>query len=146
MTPRSDSCPAAGRRAWHGWFVLAVLVVIVSGCASTGTAERRNRPNPNLLTAIELENTETSNVYDAVRRLRPRWLTAERSRERTSMSLSSQTVVFLNSTRLGSVDALRDVPLSGVKRVEFMDGAEATAKLPGLGSGHVTGAIIVHTY
>jgi hypothetical protein len=51
-------------------------------------------------------------------------------------------VVYLDNTRMGGPEALRDLPATSVSSLQYMDAATATAKLPGIGSSIVTGAIV----
>lgn len=95
------------------------------------------------------------NAYEAVERLRPEWLRKRDATTRMGMTVRGSTgvqtdagsglVAYLDNTRLGSVEALRDITAAGIGSIQYMDAAKATARLPGLGSSSISGAIVVHS-
>lgn len=122
-------------------FVALVPAALVSaaGCATSGggTAEPSNR---NILTREEMAEVSATNVYEAVERLRPRWLQIRASR---SMIGSTEIVVFMNRSLLGGPDVLRQFLPANVARLRYMDGPTASTQLAGLGGRAVEGAIII---
>lgn len=133
---------------WHtvgasGLGALAVMLALgLAGCASTGNG---SRSDPDELTREELMSIQVNSVYDAVQRLRPRWLNRERQADNRSFNLSSGIVVYHHQTYLGDVDVLREWSTEAVVRLRWLDGPRAAAVLPGLGSRHVAGAIVIET-
>lgn len=117
----------------------ALLLVLASGCASAGTSGGRNS---DIITQEELQSVNVNNMYEAVDRLRPRWL-----RIRSSQSLGTPTMilVYQETNRLGDVSVLRDLGVDAALWLEYMDGARASAMLPGANSQDTEGAIILHT-
>ena len=93
-----------------------LLVAALVGCAS-GSSQEGQAPNPgsNVLTRAQLEEAGVRNAYEAVERLRPRWLTV-----------------------------LERIGIDGIYEIRYLDGATASASLPGLGGRHVDGAIIIY--
>ncbi len=85
--------------------------------------------------------TQARNVYEAIEQLRPLWLQGRGSR---SVRLGTGILVYQNRSRLGGLEALRDIPLNAVASVRYLDSA-AAGQLPGAGSQHVEGAIVVYT-
>jgi hypothetical protein len=77
-----------------------------------------------------------------VQRLRPRWLTP---RAQQSFGLSTDILVFQGQTNLGTVEVLRQLTPESAIRLRFIDGSTAAASLPGMGSRHVAGAIVLET-
>ena len=128
---------------------LALTVVLatalLAGCASSGET-RRTRTDQDRLTRAELLSVEANNLYEAVQRLRPRWLTEDRRAGQRSFNLETGVVVFQNQTYLGGTEALRQWSKESAQSLEWLDGSKASATLPGLGSRHVAGAIVIHTY
>lgn len=122
--------------------LLAISAGFLTGCASTGgTTEEGMRSD--LLTRDQIMAAEASNLYDVIRRLRPRWLTVRSTR---SFNMETAIVVFQNDMHLGSADALREMAPELAYEIEYMDGMRAAAALPGITSGqHVEAAIIVRT-
>jgi len=82
------------------------------------------------------------NAYEAVERLRPRWLTV-RSGPR-SFNVETEVVVFQGMMLLGNQDVLERIGIDGIYEIRYLDGATASASLPGLGGRHVDGAIIIY--
>lgn len=123
--------------------VLSTLL-LVGACASS-SGSRGPRADPDELTREEIMSVEARTLYDVVRRLRPRWLTAARRAGDRSFGLTTEVVVFQEQTLLGNTQVLNRWSPSAVAWMEWMDASTASASLPGLGSRHVAGAIIIHT-
>ena len=88
--------------------------------------------------------TRALNLYEAVARLRPRWLDVRGGTR--SFTTETEIVVYQNSVLLGGLDNLRQMSPEIAVEIQWMDGTLATATLPGLISGrHVSGAIVVRT-
>jgi hypothetical protein len=58
--------------------------------------------------------------------------------------LPTTVLVYVNETRLGGLDALRGYPLLSVASLRYLDASQA-GLLPGAGSAHVEGAIVIRT-
>jgi hypothetical protein len=121
--------------------LVAALPALLA-CASGSSLNGAPRPRTDLLTRAELRETGATNAYEAVQRLRPRWLVV-RSGPR-SFSLETEVVVFQDEVFLGNQEALQRMGIEGIYEIRYLDGATAKATLPGIGSRHVQGAIIVH--
>lgn len=118
------------------------LLPLVLACASAGSGGGQS-PNPYTgpITQQELQNSGTRDLYEAVQRLRPRWLIVRAVR---SFSTETAIVVFQDRLYLGGPDELRRMGIEGVSSIEYIDGATAQATLPGIKDMHVEGAIVVH--
>jgi hypothetical protein len=130
------------RRAFVRALPLAILLAgTMAACSSTG--ERSTR-NPNVITREEILDANLSNLYEAVERLRPRWLQV-----RNVSSLSTgpgQIIVYMNTTYLGGPDVLREFNRGDVAEVRYLDGPRAQATLQGYPSNtHIAGAIVIVT-
>ena len=119
-----------------------LLVAALVACAS-GSPEGEGAPSPfsNVITRAELQEVGVRNVYEAVERLRPRWLTVRSMR---SFNVETEVVVFQGMMLLGNQDVLRGIGIDGIYELRYLDGATASASLPGLGGRHVDGAIIIY--
>ena len=141
---------------------LALVSLLTLGgalaCASAGSnASGSNaKVKENMIATAEFSGQNFRNAYEVVQRLRPSWLTNKANAPtRMGMTVSGRAgvqgdagsglVVFLDNTRMGGPDALRDITSDGIGSIEYMDASMATAKLPGLGSSSVSGAIVVHS-
>jgi hypothetical protein len=118
--------------------VLALLLVIVTACASSGRTAPPRRDSE-LLTIEELAATEAATLHQVLQRLRPNWL-----RSRGQISIENTTagnpVVYVDDTRMGGVEALHSIIPSEVQEVRHLNAADATNRY---GTGHAGGAIIV---
>lgn len=124
------------------WLLILMVAGIVGACASTGG---HVRGDPDELTREEILSVDVRNLWEVVHRLRPLWLNAQRRSGERSFGLETGIVVYQDQVYLGDVQTLAQWSPSAVYRLEWMDGARASASLPGLGSRHVAGAIIIHT-
>ena len=125
------------RQRHRGLAALAlVLAVTLSGCASGG-ATRARSGSGTTLTREQLTAANTDNLYDAITKLRPEWLT---SRGPTSVTDATPTSpdVYMNGSMLGKVDYLRQVRLLDVTEVKYWDAGAASARF---GMGHPRGVI-----
>lgn len=118
--------------------VVPIAFVTAAGCASSGNGGGSS--DRNLLTREEMSEISANNVYEAVERLRPRWLQIRAAR---SLIGSTEIVVFMNRSLLGGPDVLRQFNPSNVARLRYLDGPTASAQLSGLGGRAVEGAIII---
>jgi hypothetical protein len=107
--------------------------------ASTSGAPRARR---DLITQEELMGSGATNLYDAVRRLRPQWLSGA-NRTEAMTGGGSEVVVYQGATNLGGVEALRQITPGYVASLRWLDGSQASNTLPGLGSRRVAGAIVI---
>jgi hypothetical protein len=108
---------------------------LAAGCAAATTTSGRG--NGTQLTQSELAAANSENLYEAIVKLHPEWLS---SRGATSMTDSSPTGVdiYMNGSFLGKADFLRDVRLLDVTSVRYWDVGQASARF---GMGHPRGVI-----
>jgi hypothetical protein len=124
-----------------GLTALFGLLLVLGGCASTGSSGGGGATsNPNLITRAQLDQVTTSDLYDAVRRLRPNWLTARGPS--TLIGEQAQVAVYLDGARLGTATALRGINFDSVTQLEYLSPADATNRY---GTDHQGGVIIVRT-
>ncbi len=118
--------------------LLLALSLVWAGCASSGPREAGR--DPNRITAEELATVDVGNLYDAVQRLRPRWLTVGSTR---SLGMDTIIGVFQGQSFLGEPSVLRQYPPNAVAGLRYVDSATATATLPRMAGRHYDGAIIL---
>ena len=137
MTQKSARLPAfAGPLAF-------ALTLATLACAGTGMAspERRSQTLISTDEIREAQQTGVRDLFELVNRQRPRWL---QTRTERSLQLETLVLVYHNETRLGGIEALRGYPLLSVISLRYLDAAQAML-LPGGGSAHVEGAIVIRT-
>ena len=112
----------------------------LTGCARGAMPDGSTASNPKyVITEEQLAGTNSDNLYDAIVKIHPDWLT---SRGPTSVTNPTPTVVsvFMNGTMLGKADYLREMHVLDVSAVRYWDAGQATARF---GNGHPRGVIEV---
>lgn len=115
--------------------LLAIAVVVFVAC--TG-GKQVSGDDPNKITQEQIESVgTTSNAYVLVRRLHPDWL---EKRGTSSINRVSNVVVYVEGSRRGGPDALRQIDVLNVESIEYLNASQATLQY---GSGHDHGVIQV---
>jgi hypothetical protein len=117
---------------------MLAAAVLVSGCAPRlRTSEVRDH---GMLTKEQITENHFNTAYDAVEALRSNWLKA---RGPDSFQSPSEVLVYLDNTRLGGTDTLREIAANTIYYMRFFDGVAATGRW---GIGHAAGVIYVSTH
>jgi len=112
-----------------------------TGGGSTGTPSGSVRRDTDLITAEEISATSVQTAYEVVRALRPAWL--RRSRPTAMLEQNaSELLVYVDGTRFGDVESLRQIVPSTVRSIRYYSSSAAQAKF---GPGNLQGAIEVTT-
>lgn len=124
--------------------VLLISLPLAWACASAGgsqTGQASPQHDPYVLTAAELATANASNLFDAIRQLRPRWM--ERLGPSTFRTEAEYpVVVYMDRIRFGEPNMLRQVPISLPQSVRYFSASEAQAEF---GVGNLQGAIQIVT-
>jgi len=126
----------------RGFSVLSlILVMLAGGCATSAEAGGRDGTSRDVVTRAEIADTAVSNAFQALERLRPRWL---RSRGPVSVEHpeAGNPVVYMDGTRFGPLRTLRQIGVEVIGEIRYMDPNEATNRF---GAGHTGGVIMVLT-
>lgn len=119
------------------------LTAVLGGCASATGGSSGTSSNRNVLTRSELMETNAPSVYDAVRRLRPRWLRPRGfTTTGTDASLLADIPVYRDGVRAGGLEMLETMEITSVVEVHYISATDATTRW---GTGHRSGAIEVIT-
>ena len=110
---------------------LALLLLILTACASGGSGSSSGSSS-RVLTQEDLATVANTELYEAIQRLRPRWLQAYRG-------LVAGVVINGNPAPDGFA-VLRTIEVRSVTRVQFRDASDATMRY---GTGFPGGAIEV---
>ena len=128
------------RRVLHAVLLIA-LVVPESGCATRGAAAASApATNRDFIVRDEIDKGQWPNAYELIRSVRPQWLRV-RGRD-TIVGEPGGVQVVLDDVRLGAIDALRTLPVSGIAYFQWLDGISASQRW---GTGFGNGAIFVST-
>jgi hypothetical protein len=140
----------------------AAIALGIAGCASSSSSSRAAgegaaggpKPSATFITADEIARVNVQNGYEAVQKLRPALL---RQRQVASANgqgglgkdappitgtnvSAGQLVVYVDGTRLGDIDQLRQISASSIATIRYYSASEAQLKW---GSGHPGGVIEV---
>jgi hypothetical protein len=118
------------------------LAMVLSACAlpRTGPADSATplSGGSDLITRADIDRGQWRNVYELVRNLRPRWI---RTRGVTHLPGQAGGVqVYVDGTRLGGVDLLRDLPTAAIQNLTWVDPISAAGRW---GPNHGDGVIEV---
>ena len=123
-------------------FVGVLLSCAVCACGSAAStagtqAAPAGRSSNSVLTQSQLAATNSENLYDAIAKLHPDWLS---SRGPTSVTDATPTSasVFMGGSLLGRAEALKDMRVDDVSEVRYWDAGRAAARF---GMGHPRGVI-----
>jgi hypothetical protein len=105
-----------------------LLCLLLAGCASGSTGGGGG--GGDVLATEDLATVSNLSLYDAIQRLRPRWLQA-----RAGQPLPQ---VMMNGSQMGGVEVLRGMQATDVSSVRFLDAQDATTRF---GTGYTGGAI-----
>lgn len=121
--------------------MVALSTVACSSSGTASTASGTPRPGPNLITAAEIEKASVQNALEAVQKLRPAMLRRPSIASANAQS-KGELVVYVDNTRYGPVDNLRQIPASSIAAVRYYSASESQMKW---GSNHPGGVIEVLT-
>lgn len=107
---------------------LLLLLVLGTGCAAPGAGSGTS--SGDVLTQEDLAAYQNNDLYQALRRLKPTWLSYR----------GGSPEVLVNGLRRGDVEVLRQIFVQDVGRVEFLSPQEATNRY---GTGFLNGAISI---
>ena len=113
------------------------LLLLLLGCASSG--ESSSGSTRDTLTQADLQETSEETLYEAIQRLRPRWLRAR------GANLEGRTLpqVFVDGSPRGDASVLRQIRVLDVTDVRFLSASDAATRY-GTRAG-TDGVILVRT-
>jgi hypothetical protein len=123
--------------------LLLCSILLATACASGGAPTTQQgqgfRRDPNVITAEELATANETDLYSAIRRLRPTFFDT-RGRASLGNAAPEAIQVYVDGTRAGDVNALSNIRPMEVQEVRKLSATEATQAY---GTGHTMGAIVV---
>lgn len=124
------------KRASGGRLAAASLLValLAAGCGGGGAGRGTPRGSADRILEAEMETLHQLSAYEAVQRLRPRWLV-------TRTGAAPQVHVDGN-IQMGGVESLRTLRVADVQEMRFLNAADATTRF---GTNYVSGVILVTT-
>jgi hypothetical protein len=128
--------------SWHRGAVLAALASSAVGCAGVhGVSASPSRDDANVLSEVQLSRFERLNGYEALRRLKPSWLS---TRGQAALVAPEREAIrlYVDGVYAGDAAELRLVPVHEIGEIRHLSGPQATLFF---GIGHSAGAIMVTT-
>lgn len=118
--------------------IIAVVGLIACSSAERSTGDRPNR-STNVLNEEEILQANSSNVYDLVSKLRPKWLYGRGTKSFLSPE-ASVPIVYVNGVRHGTVETLYNLHVADISQIRYLSASEATTRY---GLDHTSGAILI---
>ena len=126
--------------------LLAGGLIAAGACASSGAGPKVSESSRDKVTSMEIASTPAASVYDLVNRLRPQWLRPGGPSSMAGGTLSTPvTLVYLDGSKLGSIEVLRSLSASGIKSMEWVSATRAAVVLTDVGNDAIAGAISLKT-
>ena len=122
--------------------LVSALLLFPAACATRSPATDSPGPTSNrdFILREEIDRGQWTNSYELIRNVRPQWL---RVRGRDTITGDPGVVqVVLDNVRLGGIESLRTLPVSGITYYQWLDGISASQRW---GTGYGNGAILVST-
>ncbi|MFQ5677359.1 MAG: hypothetical protein ACE5G1_15835 [bacterium] len=112
-------------------YFLFVIVSLLSIACSSGSMikeKSRTQTNPNIITSDEISSfaskSSLGNAYDLIYVLRPRFLSS-RGQRTLEASKVAEPVTYLNGIKLGGSKELKQISVSNIVEVRFMNSSDA---------------------
>jgi hypothetical protein len=121
-----------------------MIIITTAACASSA-GPRAPARSSDVISAEEITQSSAANAYDLITRLRPRWLQPARTTSSIGGGVVRQpvTLVYLDGSRLGGIEALRTLSLTNVRSVEWYDEQRAATRLRDVPNQPFNGAIVI---
>ena len=103
---------------------LSLVALVISACATTGGGESGRRDR-NVITAADLAQLPEVTAYDAVQRLRPRWLSTARVVGVTGDAHQTPKVI-VDGMPQGDINALYQYLAQDLLELRFLSAAEGS--------------------
>lgn len=119
--------------------VMVVVLGLAGAACSTRSDSGSTRSNAKVITTAEMQASGHQDAYSLVQTLRPQWL---RVRGTSSFNLTETVQVYLDGSRMGGPEQLRQISTHSISSLRYLDGLEATQRF---GLDHGAGAIVIST-
>ncbi|MFQ5769479.1 MAG: hypothetical protein ACE5HX_03015 [bacterium] len=120
--------------------IVGVMGMLACSTTKATHANKKHYSRDHIYSA-DIQNNSASNAYDLIKNLRPQWLRA-RGTKSIKYEQASFPLVYVNESRLGSVNALTTISTEQITEIEFLNSGDATIRF---GLNHASGAILITT-
>jgi outer membrane cobalamin receptor len=117
-----------------------VSLTFASGACRSALPPYPAAPDPNVITSSQLQEFKSASALDAIRKIRPSFLT---SRGQTSLYGTSSPfpTVYLDGVRYGDIGMLRQIPAAWIAEIRLY----RTSTFAHLGADEIGGVIAITT-
>jgi hypothetical protein len=119
------------------FLLLPVLVALAFAIPAEAQRAQSEQRDPRRLSHVELTESNSRDALDAIRKLRPHWLS---TRGQQSFRTQPTVRLYVDGVPRRSIEELRQIQPGHVRSIEYLNGGEATTRW---GTGHAAGAIVV---
>lgn len=112
--------------------------LLLTGACASGQGATGQRVDRNLITRDQVQQNGYRNAYEAVEALRPSWLVPRPD----GLTVQREVLVYLDHTRLGGIETLRQISAPQILRINWIDAGTAVNRW---GVDHSQGVIMVIT-
>lgn len=126
------------------FFLASALFLSVTACSSATTSGGSPSERRSTITAEEIKQVSNPgwSAYDLISKVRPEWLRA-RNPQTLREPDPIYPVIYLDDLQQGDLDSLKDITISRVASVQFINAYDTTARF---GQTFQGGAIMVRTH
>jgi hypothetical protein len=117
---------------------ILLSVLLVTGACASGPSATGQRVDRNVITREQIQQNGYRNAYEAVEALHAPWLVTRPD----GLRMQREVQVYLDNTRLGGVETLRQVSTAQILRITWIDAPTAINRW---GVDHSQGVIMVIT-
>jgi hypothetical protein len=126
------------RRAWL-WCLIAGFLSASCASGSSGSSVSRDRSR---ISQEELVEFPSGTAYEAIERLRPRWIRSRGVSSTRPGATPDYAAVFIDNAPVGGLEALYRVSIRDIDYIEYMSASDATTRY---GTGYPGGIIKIFT-
>lgn len=115
--------------------LVRLAAALLAACAPAGTGGPGR--SSDMITAEEIQANPSPNTYELIRKLHPTWL---RGRGVTSLrdpAAANSIVVYLDETRFGGLESLRQLSTSGIRAIRYLSPASPGVRIQGNENAYV---------
>ena len=117
---------------------ILLSILLLTGACASGQSATGQRVDRNVITREQIQQNGYRNAYDAVEALRAPWLVTRPD----GLAIQREVLVYLDNSRMGGVETLRQIPAAQIIRINWIDAATAINRW---GVDHSQGVIMVIT-
>lgn len=117
---------------------MLLSILLVTGACASGQSATSQRVDRNVITREQIQQNGYRHAYEAVEALHAPWLVTRPD----GLAAQREVLVYLDNTRLGGIETLRQITAAQILRITWIDAGTAINRW---GVDHSQGVIMVIT-